>query len=415
MVKMLIYLDNSATTRQYDEVTAEMVRVMENDYGNPSSLHRLGLSAEKLVRQARNEIARSIGVDEEEIFITSGGTESDNAAILGIAFSRRRSGNKIITSKIEHPAVLESCKRLERDGYEVVYLDVDKNGIVLIDQLKREIDHETILISIMHVNNEIGTIQPIEEIYRIKEEWNKANNSDIILHVDAVQSYGKLNLCGLHAELISLSGHKVHGPKGIGALYIKKGVRLDPIILGGGQEKGQRSGTENVPAIAGFGIAASRINKDQGKACKRIKNMKENLIYKISHEINNIKINGNYGDWNSNAPDANESNVSDACCSKIDLGLTSPSILNISFLGVRGEVLLHSLEQEEIYVSTGSACSSNKKGQSHVLKEIGLNNMEIEGAIRFSLSEFNTPEDIDYTVDKLVIIIKKMRKLSSFR
>src|SRR5674476_439335 len=166
--KMLIYLDNSATTRQYDQVTAEMVRVMENDYGNPSSRHRLGLSAEKIVRQARKEIARSIGVDEDEIFITSGGTEADNAAILGIAFSRRRSGNKIITSKIEHPAVLESCKRMERDGYEVAYLDVDKNGVVLIDQLKREIDHETILISIMHVNNEIGTIQPIEEIYRTK-------------------------------------------------------------------------------------------------------------------------------------------------------------------------------------------------------------------------------------------------------
>jgi len=390
---MLIYLDNSATTRQYDQVTAEMVRVMENDYGNPSSLHRLGLSAEKLIRKARKEIARSIGVNEDEIFITSGGTEADNAAILGTAYSRRRSGNKIITSKIEHPAVLESCKRLERDGYKVVYLDVDKDGVVLLNQLKEEIDHETILISIMHVNNEIGSIQPIEEIYKIKEEWNKSNNSDILLHVDAVQSYGKLNLSGLHAELISLSAHKVHGPKGIGALYIKKGVRLDPIILGGGQEKGQRSGTENVPAIVGFGIAASKINTDQGKASRKIKSMKENLIYRISNEINNIKINGNY----------------------IDMGMTSPSIINISFLGVRGEVLLHSLEQEGIYVSTGSACSSNKKGQSHVLLEIGLNNIEIEGAIRFSISEFNTQDEIDYTVDKLVTIISKMRKLSSFR
>ncbi len=395
----MIYLDNSATTRQYDQVTMEMVSVMENDYGNPSSLHRLGLSAEKLVRKARKEIAKSIGVGEDEIFITSCGTEADNAAILGAAFSRRRSGNKIITSKIEHPAVLESCKRLEREGYEVVYLDVDENGIVLIDQLKREIDHKTILISIMHVNNEIGTIQPIEEIYRIKEEWNKTNASDILLHVDAIQSYGKLNLCGLHAELLSLSGHKVHGPKGIGALYIKKGVHLDPIILGGGQEKGQRSGTENVPAIVGFGIAASKISSDQGKAARRIKSMKENLIYRITHEINNIKLNGNYGDL----------------AGKIDLGGTSPSIINVSFLGIRGEVLLHSLEQEGIYVSTGSACASNKKGQSHVLKEIGLNNMEIEGAIRFSLSEFNTQEEIDFTVEKLVMIISKMRKLSSFR
>ncbi len=399
---MLIYLDNSATTRQYDQVTTEMVRVMENEYGNPSSLHRLGLSAEKLVRTARKEIARSMGVGEDEIFITSCGTEADNAAILGAAFSRRRSGNKIITSKIEHPAVLESCKRLERDGYQVVYLDVDQYGIVRIDQLKKEIDDKTILISIMHVNNEIGTIQPIEEIYRMKEEWNKANNADILLHVDAIQSYGKLNLCGLHAELISLSGHKVHGPKGIGALYIKKGVHLDPIILGGGQEKGQRSGTENVPAIVGFGIAAAKINNDQGKAAKRIKSMKENLIYRITHEIDHIKVNGNYGDLND-------------CCEKIELEGTSPSILNVSFLGVRGEVLLHSLEQEGIYVSTGSACSSNKKGQSHVLKEIGLSNVEIEGAIRFSLSEFNTQEEMDFTVEKLVMVINKMRKLSSYR
>ena len=315
----MIYLDNSATTRQYDQVTTEMVRVMENDYGNPSSLHRLGLSAEKLVRKARIEIARSIGVGEDEIFITSCGTEADNAAILGAAFSRRRSGNKIITSKIEHPAVLESCKRLERDGYEVVYLDVDRNGTVLMDQLKREIDDKTILISIMHVNNEIGTIQPIEEIYRMKEEWNKANDSDILLHVDAIQSYGKLNLCGLHADLISLSGHKVHGPKGIGALYIKKSVHLDPIILGGGQEKGQRSGTENVPAIVGFGIAASKISNDQGKAARRIKSMKENLIYRITHEINNIKVNGNYGDRDLNSPGSNDGNQEDDGNMKMDL------------------------------------------------------------------------------------------------
>jgi cysteine desulfurase len=397
---------------QYDKVTTEMVRVIENDYGNPSSLHRMGLTAEKLVRQARKEIAKSIGVKEDEIFITSGGTESDNAAILGSAFSRRRSGNKIITSKIEHPAVLESCKRLEREGYQVVYLDVDKNGVVLLDQLKEEIDKDTILISIMHVNNETGSIQPIEEIYKIKEEWNKTNKTDILLHVDAVQSYGKLNLCGLHAELISLSAHKVHGPKGIGALFIKKGVRLDPIILGGGQEKGQRSGTENVPAIVGFGIVASRINSDKGKAARKIKALKEDMINRIIREINYIKINGNYGIWCPNG--LNEKDKED-CFRNIEFDLTSPSIINISFLGVRGEVLLHSLEQEGIYVSTGSACSSNKKGQSHVLMEMGLNNIEIEGAIRFSISEFNTQDEIDYTVDKLVTIINKMRKLSSFR
>lgn len=388
---MLIYLDNSATTRQYDQVTAEMVRIMENDYGNPSSLHRLGLSAEKLVRKARRAVAESMGAEEEEIVFTSGGTESDNAAILGAAFSRRRSGNKVITSKIEHPAVLESCKRLERDGYTVVYLDVDQLGRVNIEQLKKELDKDTILISIMHINNETGTIQPIEEIYKIKDEWNQENKTDVLLHVDAVQSYGKFDLKNLKAELISISGHKVHGPKGIGVLRIKKGINLDPIILGGGQEKGQRSGTENVPAIAGFGVAASLLNDSQEETSKKIRSLKEHLASRLTQEIKAIKINGDYGKG------------------------TSPSILNVSFLDVRGEVLLHFLEQAEIYVSTGSACASNKKGQSHVLKAMGLNNMEIEGAIRFSLSEFNTLEDIDLTVDKLVTIVNKMRKLTSFR
>lgn len=388
---MLIYLDNSATTKQYDQVTAEMVRVMENDYGNPSSLHRMGLSAEKLIRQARRDVAASLGADEDEIFFTSGGTEADNGAILGAAFSRRRSGNKVITSKIEHPGVLESCRRLERDGFQVIYLDVDQQGRINLEQLKNEIDKDTILISIMHINNEIGTIQPIDEIYKIKESWNKLNKADILLHVDAVQSYGKLDLKRLKADLISISGHKIHGPKGIGALYIKRGITLDPIILGGGQEKGQRAGTENVPAIAGFGAAVSRLNKEQETTSGKIRGLKDILANRLIQEVKEIKINGATGME------------------------SSPSILNVSFSGVRGEVLLHSLEQENIYVSTGSACSSNKKGQSHVLKAIGLNNGEIEGAIRFSLCEFNTREEIDFTVDKLVAIVNKMRKLSSFR
>lgn len=387
----LIYLDNSGTTKQYDEVTAEMLRVMENDYGNPSSLHRLGLSAEKLVRKARREVAESLGASEEEICFTSGGTESDNTAILGAAFSRRRSGNKIITVKTEHPAVLESCRRLEREGLQVVYLPVNQFGQVDLEQLKREMDSLTILISVMHVNNEVGTAQPVEAIFNLKEEWNKNNKRDVLLHVDAVQSYGKYDLRNLPAELISISGHKVHGPKGIGALYVKKGVGVDPIILGGGQERGQRSGTENVPAIAGFGVAASVINHDREEVAKRMRVLKERLGFRIREEIRDVRFNGEIGAG------------------------ASPSILNVSFLGIRGEVLLHSLEQEEIYVSTGSACASNKKGQSHVLKAMGLNNQEIEGAIRFSIGAFNTLEEIEVTVDKLAAIIVKMRRLGSFR
>lgn len=387
----LIYLDNSATTKQHEQVTAEMLRTMEQDFGNPSSLHRLGLSAEKLVKKARKEVAESLGSLEEEIFFTSGGTESDNMAILGAAYSRRRSGNKIITTKIEHPAVLESCKRLEREGYKVVYLDVDANGILSLDQLKSEMDASTICLSVMHVNNEVGSIQPLEEVIRIKNNFNATYNKDILLHVDAVQSYGKLNIRNLGADLISISGHKVHGPKGIGALYVRKGVLLDPILLGGGQERGQRSGTENVPGIVGLGVAANRIGTGQPEIFQHLTKLKEYFLSRIQSEIPDVKMNGD---------------VQDA---------GSPGILNVSFLGIRGEVLLHSLEQEEIYVSTGSACASNKKGQSHVLKAMGLRDQEIEGAIRFSFCEGNTMEEMDQTMEKLVPIINKMRSLKKFR
>jgi len=387
----LIYLDNSGTTKQYAEVTEEMLQVMENDYGNPSSLHRLGLSAEKLVKRARREVADSLGASPEEIYFTSGGTESDNSAILGAAYSRRRSGNKIITVKTEHPAVLESCRRLERDGFHLVYLAVDQEGVVDLHQLKSELDQQTILLSIMHVNNEVGTLQPVSEIFNIKSDWNEKNKRDVLLHVDAVQSYGKFDLSNLSADLVSLSGHKVHGPKGIGALYIKKGVCIDPMMVGGGQERGQRSGTENVPAIAGFGVAASLINRDRGKTAKRMAELKDRLASRIGAEIKDVRFNGGAG------------------------ATASPAILNVSFLGIRGEVLLHSLEQEGIYVSTGSACASNKKGQSHVLKAMGLSSQEIEGAIRFSLGAFNTLEEIDITVDKLAAAVQKMRRLGSFR
>lgn len=388
---MLIYLDNSATTKQYNQVTTEMIRVFEEEFGNPSSLHRLGLNSEKTIKKARENVAQSLGVQEEEIIFTSGGTEADNMAILGVARSRRRKGNKIITSKVEHAAVLESCKRLEKEGFQVVYIDVDKLGIIDIKQLESEIDKDTILISIMHINNEVGAIQPIEEIYKLKENYARENGTSILLHVDAVQSYGKLELKSINADLISISGHKVHGPKGVGALYVKKGIIIEPIILGGGQEKGIRSGTENVPAIAGFGVAAKKIFYEHAMTFEKLENIRNYFIEEISKNINDIK-------WNSNI---NEK--------------SSPSIVNVSFTGLKGEVLLHFLEQEGIYVSTGSACSSNKKGQSHVLKAMNLKDNEIEGAIRFSFSEFNTKDEINITIEKLSAIVNRMRKLKGQR
>ena len=386
---MFVYLDNSSTTKPYKEVVSEMVEHLENNYGNPSSLHRMGINAEKSLKSSRRKIASSMGVKEEEIYFTAGGTEADNIAIFGAAYAKKRQGNKVITSVIEHPAVLECFKKLEAEGFLVKYIDVDKNGIIDLASLEKEIDENTILISIMHVNNEIGSIQPIKEIVKIKEKVEKKTNKNIIFHSDKVQSYGKIPFDADGLDLISVSGHKIHGPKGIGALYIKKGIVLSPNIFGGGQEKGVRPGTENIPAIAGFGKAAELTNLNIDDKIIKLKGLKEHLLNRIKSEIENVKINS----------------PQDSVC----------SILNISFIGVRGEVLLHTLEQSDIYVSTGSACSSNKKGQSHVLKSISLSNAEIEGAIRFSFSEFNTISEIDYVMEKLKEAIEKFRKLGSFR
>jgi cysteine desulfurase len=378
---MFVYLDNSATTRQYDQVTARMKTACEEVYGNPSSLHRLGLDSEKQIRGARQEIAASLGAREEEIIFTSGGTESDNTALYGIAHARRREGNRIITSKVEHPAVLEACKVLAQEGYDVVYIDVDDKCRLNMEQLKSAINEDTILISIMSVNNEVGTIMPIEEISRLK---GKAT-----FHTDAVQGYGKISLKQTGADLISLSAHKIHGPKGMGALYVRKGVNLPAFLVGGGQERHRRSGTENVPGILGFGTAAALTMENFDQRISTMAQAKDRLLQGITSEIGDILV---------NSPEDG-----------------AASVLNISFLGTRGEVLLHTLEQDDIYVSTGSACSSNKKGQSHVLTAMGLRPKEIEGAIRFSFSEFNTPEEMDYVVDRVKAAVERFRRLGSFR
>jgi len=386
---MFVYLDNSATTKPYPEVVAEMVKYMESRYGNPSSLHRMGIEAEKAMKEARKSVAVSLGAKEEEIFFTSGGTEADNMAIFGAVQARKRRGNKIITSRIEHPAVAESCRKLEESGFRVEYLPVGSDGVIDLEALESVLDEQTILITVMHVNNEVGSIQPVEGIAKLKSEAEKRFGTEIPLHIDAVQSYGRLPVSAGTADLLSLSGHKIHGPKGVGALYVRKGLTIHPHLVGGGQERGLRSGTENVPAVAGFGVAAELCRGNMDKRIETMKKVKAYLSEGIRTEIPDIRFNST------------------------EQG--SPSILNVSFSGVRGEVLLHTLEQSEIYVSTGSACSSRKKGQSSVLKAMGLSDKEIEGAIRFSFSEFNTTDEMDYVLDKLKIAVNKLRKLGSFR
>lgn len=378
---MFVYLDNSATTRQYDQVTAEMKAAMEELFGNPSSLHSLGLASEKRVRAARQHLADSFAAKEDEIIFTSCGTESDNTALYGIAHAKRREGKKIITSKVEHPAILEACKVLEKEGYTVEYIGVDDKCRLDMEQLKAAIDDETILISIMAVNNETGTIMPIREIAKMK---GKA-----VFHTDAVQAYGKVDLKNTGADLISISAHKIHGPKGMGALYVKKGINLPAYLVGGGQERHMRSGTENVPGIVGFDAACQIAIPNLEARVQKMSEVRDYLKRGIEDQIKDIKI---------NSPET-----------------SAASVLNISFLGTRGEVLLHTLEQDNIFVSTGSACSSNKKGRSHVLAAMGLKDKEIEGAIRFSFSEDNTLAEMDYVLDKVTGAVQRFRRLGSFR
>jgi len=381
---MFVYLDNSSTTRQYDQVTELMKEAMEDCFGNPSSLHSLGLASEKRMRASRRTVAATLGAKEEEIIFNSGGTEGDNTVLYGIAHAKRREGNKIITSAVEHPAVLEACKVLEQEGFQVVYIGVDDKCRLNMEQLKAAVDDETILISIMSVNNEAGTIMPLREIAAAK---GKA-----VFHTDAVQGYGKIDLKNTGADFITVSGHKIHGPKGTGALYARKGVRLPAFLVGGGQERHMRSGTENVPGILGFGKAAEMACGNLAERTAQMWKVRNYLLEGITAELGDLRI---------NSPESPE----EAVC----------SVLNISFLGTRGEVLLHTLEQDQIFVSTGSACSSNKKGQSHVLTAMGLKPKEIEGAIRFSFSEFNTIEEMDYVIDKVKNAVNRFRRLGSFR
>lgn len=379
---MEIYLDNSATTKPYQEVVDKMVLALTTQYGNPSSIYKKGIEVEREIKEIRRNIARSLGAKETEIYFTSGGTECNNTIIRSVAKLNRKTKNHIISTVIEHPSVLNTLKDLEADGFEVTYLPVGKDGKISLEDLKNAIKKETILVSVMHVNNEIGTIQPIEEIGK----YLKSLDEKVYFHVDGVQSYAKIKFrpSRYNIDFMSVSGHKLHGPKGIGFMYVKENNRIKPLLTGGGQEIGIRSGTENVPGIYGIGEAVRILNQDLEGTIDKIKGLRDLLKEEILANIDNVKI---------NSPE-------DGVC----------HVLNVSFRGVRGEVLLHYLEQKEIYVSTGSACSSKKKG-SHVLNAIGLTPDEIEGAIRFSLSDLNTKEEIMKTVEVLKESVSDLRMI----
>lgn len=372
-----IYLDNSATTRPYDEVVQYIAEVSRSYYGNPSSLHTKGIEAENLIKKARLQTANVLRADSKEIYFTSGGTESNNLAVLGYLRANPRAGKHIITSEIEHPSVLEVFKHLASEGFRVDYIPVDTRGTIRLEALSNAVDSETALMSFILANNEVGAIQPVSEIVKIRKELCPS----AVIHIDAVQAFGKIPIypAGMNIELLSMSSHKIHGPKGIGALYVKKGVRIKPILFGGGQETALRSGTENVPGICGFGLAAETTASAMEDNLTKVSGLKEFFIGKIKE------------------------NFEDAVINSSDEAL--PYIINVSFPNLKSEVLLHHLEQKGIFVSTGSACSSHKSSQSHVLKAMGVSAKYIDGAIRFSLSAQNTPEELDTTINSLKEII----------
>jgi cysteine desulfurase len=381
---MEVYLDNSATTKPTPEVVAAINRAYSESYGNPSSLHRKGLEAERILSQARRGIASAIGAAPEEILFTSGGTESNNLAITGFLKRARHLNKYITTTKIEHPSVLNVFKKLEADGFEIVYLNPDPSGIVNLNEVKAVLEKEPALLSVMLVNNETGALQPIMEIAQLL----RASGKKTIFHVDAVQAFGKVPFLvnSLNIDLLSVSGHKFHGPKGVGALFVKKGVKLEPLFFGGNQESGLRSGTENLPAIAGMSTAAEQTVKSLTEAIAKMRLLKNRLQNEIERNIPDIRINS----------------PAEVNC--------APHILNVSFLGVKSEILLHALEQDGIYVSSGSACSSRKKSFSHVLQAMGRSEAELDSAIRFSFNRFNELAEIDYVADRLQTHVAALRK-----
>ncbi len=380
---MEVYLDNSATTRCLPEVAALMTQLMCEEYGNPSSMHKKGVESEKYVRYAKEVIAKCMKVQEKEILFTSGGTESDNIALIGGAYANYRAGRHIITTRIEHPAVLQTCAYLEEQGFAVTYLPVDARGVIALADLERAMTKNTILVSIMHTNNEVGSVQPIEQA----GELIKRMNPNTLFHVDAVQGFGKFKIYPkrMHIDLLSVSAHKIHGPKGVGFLYISEKAKVRPIIFGGGQQKGMRSGTENVPGIAGMARAVEEIFADFDAKVEYLYNIRERFVNGV-RAIDGIRINGPVGRDGA------------------------PHVVSVSIQGVRSEVMLHALEDKGIYVSAGSACSSNKPSVSATLKALGVEKQYLDATLRFSFSLYTTEAEIDYTIKCLNELIPALRK-----
>ena len=390
---MEVYLDNSATTRAFPEVAELMTKIMCEDYGNPSSLHMKGVQAEQYLRYAKETFARLLKVNEKEIFFTSGGTESDNMALIGCARANDRRGNHLITTQVEHPAVLNTMRYLESGGYRVTYLPVNAQGCISLGDLQRAMTSGTILVSVMHTNNEIGTLQPIAEAGALI----KRMNPNTLFHVDAVQGFGKAKIFPkkMGIDLLSASGHKIHGPKGVGLLYIGEKVKIQPIIHGGGQQMNLRSGTDNVPGIAGFAKAAELLYEHYEDDVKRLYQCKRYFMEGV-RRLEGVKINGLLPE----APDG---------------AGTAPHIVSVSIRGVRSEVLLHALEEDGIYVSAGSACAARKPQPSVTLKAIGVERELLDSTIRFSFSVYTTMEEIDYTLRAMYDKIPMLRKYTRRR
>ena len=382
---MEAYFDNSATTRCYPEVAEIVVKTMTEDFGNPSAMHLKGVEAEKYVREAAQTLAKILKVNEKEIIFTSGGTESNNLALFGGADANKRSGNHIITTSVEHAAVGQPAERLEQMGYEVTIVPVDHRGVVQLEALEKTLRPDTILVSTMYVNNEVGAVMPVEEIAKLVHE----KSPKALYHVDAIQAFGKYRIYPKKAgiDMLSVSSHKIHGPKGVGFLYINEKARIQPQILGGGQQAGMRSGTDNVPGIAGLGVAAKMVYTDFDKKIEHMYQLKERLAEGFL-KLPDVRLNG------------------------MEIREGAPQILSASFLGVRSEVLLHTLEEKGIYVSAGSACSSHKRKAAGTLSAMGMEAAQRESTLRFSFSEENTFEEVDYALEVIGQVLPMLRRYS---
>lgn len=380
---MEAYFDNSATTKVFDSAKEAVIEAMSVDYGNAAAKHMKGVNAENIIKNAKTEIAKSLKVQEKEILFTSGGTESNNMALIGTALANKRAGMHLITTAVEHPSIYNTMVYLEELGFEVTYLKVNEYGLISLEELKQAVREDTILVSVMYVNNEIGAVEPVEEISKCV----KAKNPKTLFHVDAIQAYGKFEIRPKRQgiDLLSVSGHKIHGPKGVGFLYIDEKVKIRPLLFGGGQQKGLRSGTENVPGCAGLAAAVKEIYEDHEEKKEALYHLRERLIAGLK-EMDGITING-YEDRRN-----------------------APQIVSAGFDGVRSEVMLHVLEDKGIYVSSGSACSSNHPGVSGTLKGIGVKKELLDSVLRFSFGVFNTEEEVDYCIEVLKEVLPLLRR-----